>query len=120
MTVSVRMNPLLERELEVAAKQRGVSKSQFIVQAVQRALGQKDPYALLLKLQAGAQACTDSDSFVRASDLADEPASSTNDPLRRKLMTKQDESMIDWLAYQAAKKQGKAWTPEPAQLGAAT
>lgn len=43
MAVSVRMNPLLEKELEQAARRRGITKSQFIVEAVERALGQKNP-----------------------------------------------------------------------------
>jgi RHH-type rel operon transcriptional repressor/antitoxin RelB len=46
------MDPLLERELELAAKRLGVTKSQFIISAVQRALGRKNPYELMLKLQA--------------------------------------------------------------------
>jgi predicted DNA-binding protein len=52
MAVSVRMDPLLEKELDVAAKQRGITKSQFIVEAVERALGKKDPYALMQQLKA--------------------------------------------------------------------
>lgn len=46
MAVSVRMDPLLERELALAAKRQGLTKSQFIINAVERALGRKDPYAL--------------------------------------------------------------------------
>ena len=52
MAVSVRMNPLMEKELELAAKRRGITKSQFIVDAVERALGRKDPYALMMQLKA--------------------------------------------------------------------
>ncbi len=52
MAVSVRMNPLMERELELAAKRKGVTKSQFIIDAVERALGRKDPYALMVQLKA--------------------------------------------------------------------
>ena len=47
MAVSVRMNPLMEKELELAAKRKGVTKSQFIIDAVERALGRKNPYALM-------------------------------------------------------------------------
>ena len=46
MAVSVRMDPLLEKELELAAKRKGITKSQFIVEAVERALGRKDPAVL--------------------------------------------------------------------------
>ena len=52
MAVSVRMNPLLEKELELAAKRRGITKSQFIIDAVERSLGRKNPYELMLALQA--------------------------------------------------------------------
>lgn len=52
MAVSVRMDPLLEIELQQAADRQGVSKSQFIIQAVERALGRKNPYELMQALQA--------------------------------------------------------------------
>ncbi|MHB1199925.1 MAG: hypothetical protein ACYCZ6_10265 [Polaromonas sp.] len=52
MAVSFRMYPLLEKELEQAASRRGVSKSQFIIDAVERALGRKNPYELMLSLKA--------------------------------------------------------------------
>jgi predicted DNA-binding protein len=51
MAVSVRMDPRLEQELQQAASLRGITKSQFIVDAVERALGRKDPYQLLLQVQ---------------------------------------------------------------------
>ncbi|MDP1647322.1 MAG: CopG family transcriptional regulator [Rubrivivax sp.] len=52
MAVSVRMDPLLEKQLEQAAKRQGVTKSQFIVDAVERALGRKNPYELMMALKA--------------------------------------------------------------------
>ena len=52
MAVSLRMDPLLEKELELAAKRKGISKSQFIVEAVERALGRKNSYELMMSLQA--------------------------------------------------------------------
>ncbi|WP_291555330.1 hypothetical protein [Comamonas sp. SCN 65-56] len=52
MAVSVRMEPLLEKRLELAAQQKGITKSQFIIDAVERALGSKDPYALMVALKA--------------------------------------------------------------------
>ena len=56
MAVSVRMEPVLEKQLELAAKRKGVTKSQFIVDAVRHALGHQDPYALFLQVRAEAQA----------------------------------------------------------------
>lgn len=52
MAVSVRMAPLLEKQLEQAAKRQGVTKSQFIINAVERALGGKNPFELMTALQA--------------------------------------------------------------------
>ena len=52
MTLSVRMDPLLEKELELAARRQGVTKSQFVVEAVERALGRKNSYQLLLQAKA--------------------------------------------------------------------
>lgn len=52
MAVSVRMDPLMEMELELAAKRKGVTKSQFIIAAVERALGRKNPYELMLQAKA--------------------------------------------------------------------
>lgn len=51
MAVSVRMDPLLEKQIEQAAKRRGITKSQFIIDAVERALGRKNPYELMLALK---------------------------------------------------------------------
>ncbi len=51
MTVSVRMDPLLEKELELAAKRMGITKSQFVVDAVERALGRKNPHELMVALR---------------------------------------------------------------------
>lgn len=66
MAVSVRMDPLLEKELELAARRKGVTKSQFIVEAVQRALGHKDPYALMQQLKAETAADPRSASLSQA------------------------------------------------------
>ncbi len=52
MAISVRMDPLLEKELELAAQRQGVTKSQFVVNAVERALGRKNPYELMMALKA--------------------------------------------------------------------
>ena len=52
MAVSVRMDPLLEKQLAQAALRQGVTKSQFIINAVERALGRKNPYELMLALKA--------------------------------------------------------------------
>ena len=52
MAVSVRMDPLLEKELDLAAKRMGITKSQFVIDAVERALGRKNPYDLMVAIKA--------------------------------------------------------------------
>jgi predicted DNA-binding protein len=101
MAVSVRLEPLLEKELELTAKRMGVTKSQFIVSALERALGRKNPYDLLLKVQAQVQESLPEDG---------EYLSPTKTAIRSKLKTKRDASQADWLAFQEAKKQGKVWS----------
>ena len=83
MAVSVRMDPLLEAELAHAAERRGVSKSQFIIAAVERALDRKNPYDLLLALKAEEPRAGDG----AATDVAYETAAAKK-ALRAKLKTK--------------------------------
>ena len=52
MVTSVRMEPLLEKELELAARKLGITKSQFIIDAVQRALDRKHPFELMMRIKA--------------------------------------------------------------------
>jgi RHH-type rel operon transcriptional repressor/antitoxin RelB len=40
----------MEKDLELAARRQGITKSQFIIDAVERALGRKDPAALYHKV----------------------------------------------------------------------
>ena len=101
MAVSVRLEPLLEKELELTAKRMGVTKSQFIVSALERALGRKNPYDLLLKVQAEVR-----EHLPESSEYL----SPTKTAIRAKLKTKKDANQADWLAFQEAKKQGKVWS----------
>jgi RHH-type rel operon transcriptional repressor/antitoxin RelB len=66
------MEPLIEKELELAAKRQGVTKSQFIIEAVERALGRKTPHALML--QAKAEMARDARSAGLARSFAAEHA----------------------------------------------
>jgi HicB family len=52
MAISVRVDPVLERELALAAKRQGVIKSQFVVDAIERALGRKNAFNLMMTLKA--------------------------------------------------------------------
>jgi RHH-type rel operon transcriptional repressor/antitoxin RelB len=105
MAVSVRMDPLMEKELELAAKRRGVTKSQFIIEAVERALGRKDPAALYQQV------------MERPGTYSAAEAEQGEQPLRARLQGKHTAEAADWLAYQQAKQRGEAWPPadeEPA------
>lgn len=107
MAVSVRMDPLMEKELELAAKRRGVTKSQFIIEAVERALGRKDPAALY-------QQVMQKPITYGAADATAEPG---EQPLRARLQGRQAAEAADWLAFQQARQRGEAWPPadeEPA------
>lgn len=109
MAVSVRLEPMLEKELELTAKRMGVTKSQFIVSALERALGRKNPYELLIKVQ----------SEVRESLPESEiHTSPTKAAIRAKLRSKLAASQADWQAFQDAKKQGLKWTATEADEGA--
>ena len=47
MALSVRLDPLLESRLEQEARRLGVTKSEFVKDALERILGAKNPYDLL-------------------------------------------------------------------------
>ena len=51
MAVSARMDPLPEKDLELASRRLRVTKSQFIIAAVERALWPKDPDQLLQQVR---------------------------------------------------------------------
>ena len=70
MTISVRMDPLLEKELELAAKRQGVTKSQFVIDAVERALGRRNTYELMMALKAEEpQATYDAGDALESTEL---------------------------------------------------
>lgn len=118
MTVSVRMNPLLEKELELAAKRQGVTKSQFIVDAVERALGRKDPYQLLNQVREEFAEYRVSTASAQADSTAagDVDGTSHSDRLRAVLRAKHDQDTRDWQRHQQALQ--AAPPAEPGSAGA--
>jgi RHH-type rel operon transcriptional repressor/antitoxin RelB len=115
MAVSVRMDPLLEKELEIAARRRGVTKSQFIVDAVQTALGHRDPYELLLRVeQEMAPYRANAAKSPRSAKSADVTGVDRHeDRFREALRVKHEAELADWQAYhgvtpvkRAARKSG--------------
>ncbi len=101
MAVSVRLEPMLEKELELTAKRMGVTKSQFIVSALERALGRKNPYELLIKVQSEVREPLPENGVQ---------ASPTKAAIRAKVGSKMAASQADWQAFQEAKKLGINWT----------
>lgn len=47
MALSVRLDPLLEKEVELAAKRQGVTKTQFVIDALHLKLGKRNAYELM-------------------------------------------------------------------------
>ncbi len=97
MAVSVRMNPLMEQELELAAQRQGVTKSQFIIAAVERALGKRDPLQLLYQVRE-----------EMASYKAAHPASLDAPPsaLQEKLRADHAAQQAQYAAFLKARKSG--------------
>ena len=98
MALSVRMDPLLEKELEQAAKRRGITKSQFIVEAVERALGRNNPGEIYLKvMQEMASYKVHSPVAADTSDLAPHKKA-----LQEKLRAKHAQEQADYADYLSA------------------
>ncbi len=103
MAVSVRMDPLLEQEIENAAKRQGLTKSQFIVDAVERALGRKDPYQLLMQVEQemAPYRATERRAAKRRSapstTAGEEPSHAER--YREALRLKHEAELRDWEAY---------------------
>lgn len=53
MAVSVRLDPVIEAKLTQQANLLGVTKSDFIKDAIERVLGLKNPAALLREVRSG-------------------------------------------------------------------
>ena len=53
MAVSVRLDPVIEAKLTQQARLLGITKSDFIKDAIERVLGVKNPAALLREVRSG-------------------------------------------------------------------
>ena len=53
MALSVRLDPALETRLEEEARKLGISKSEFVKDALERTLGIKNPAELLSQARSG-------------------------------------------------------------------
>lgn len=105
MALSVRMDPLLEKELESTSRRRGITKSQFIIEAVELALGRKDAYQLLLKVRGSV--APNAQEALEPQDVIKRPipqSANTRDRVQEKLRSRHAEDTADWLAARAAPK----------------
>jgi len=106
MAVSVRMDPLMEKELELAARRQGITKSQFIINAVERALGRKDPAALFHKVM------DDSARYRVGDELPDEALSPIKAALRQTLRARHAKEQDDYAAYLSERQSQVAGGPD--------
>jgi Ribbon-helix-helix protein, copG family len=51
MTLSVRLDPVLEARVDEESKRLGISKSDLVKDALELRLGMRNPYALLLQVR---------------------------------------------------------------------
>lgn len=112
MAVSVRMDPLLEKELEQAARRQGVSKSQFIITAVERALGRKNPAQLYRQVMEKTANHEPGHVPEAANRTPSAPVMDASHRLREKLRVQHEAQARDWLSYQEARKKGVPWVPD--------
>ncbi len=103
MAVSVRMDPLLEKELELAARRQGITKSQFIIDAVERALGRRDPLVLLHQVKEEFAPYRVQRSAGESAGAHDTPPVSQSQLLREKLRSQHAAHQADYAAYLEAK-----------------
>ncbi|WP_291914618.1 hypothetical protein [Limnohabitans sp.] len=101
MLYSVQLEPLIETELEQAARRLGVSPSQFIVSAVEQALAQAKEDGLPFQPSRHGEVLPESMEHLSATKLA----------IRSKLKAQRVSNQDDWLAYQEAQKQGRQLEP---------
>jgi RHH-type rel operon transcriptional repressor/antitoxin RelB len=52
VTISLRIDDLLEKQIALAAKSQGITRTQFLINAAEMALGKRQPYGLMLALKA--------------------------------------------------------------------
>lgn len=52
VTVSLRIDDLLEKRISLAARAQGVTRTQFLINAAELALGERQPYSLMQALKA--------------------------------------------------------------------
>jgi hypothetical protein len=52
VTISLRVDELLEKQISLAARSQGITRTQFLINAAEMALGNRQPYGLMQTLKA--------------------------------------------------------------------
>lgn len=105
MTVSVRMNRLLELEIERAAARQGITKSQFIISAVEQALGRKSPASLYHQvMEESAQYASGSPSQPHDESAAGARHSATLAEILQAAHERQQDDYAAWLALRESRE----------------
>lgn len=107
MTVSVRMNRLLELEIERAAARLGITKSQFIISAVEQALGRKSPASIYHQvMEESAHYASGSPSPSPSHDDPAADATPTTPPAKilKSAHERQQDDYAAWLALREARQ----------------
>ena len=99
MAASVCMDPLLDKDLELASRRFGVTKSLFIIKAVERALERKDPYQLLQQVRDEPPV----DKPVGRSTAAAATSANLSARLRGKLKEQHEDALSNWQKFHAGK-----------------
>ena len=99
MAASVRMDPVLDKNMELASRWFGVAKSQFIIAAVERALGRKDPDQLLQQVRDEQPV----DEPVGRSTAAAATSANLSARLRDKLKAQHEAALSNWQKFDAGK-----------------
>ncbi len=76
MAMSVRLEPALEARIEQEARRLGISKSEFVKDALERVLGLKDPAELLKQVR--------SDTPIGAENTSEKVSQKVREKLREK------------------------------------
>jgi RHH-type rel operon transcriptional repressor/antitoxin RelB len=76
MALSVRLEPAIEKRIEQEAQRLGISKSDFVKDALERVLGLKNPAELLRQVRTGTP--------VGATDTSEEVSQKVRKKLREK------------------------------------
>ncbi|MCB1718911.1 MAG: ribbon-helix-helix protein, CopG family [Candidatus Competibacteraceae bacterium] len=76
MTLTVRLDPIIEARLEQEARRLGISKSEFVKDALERVLGLKNPAELLQQVR--------SNTPLGATDRSEQVSQLMREKLREK------------------------------------